>query len=301
MVKTRARIDDGPEIIPDGGSVKVPMFLMDTAQRGIAAARVARRTPGTQVVTDALGGAARLHQPGARFLSGSAGRVVADAKNDPRSARSVWLKSLNDAWRRPVRLDDDLPDEVIQQHVNQLHALGSNLIEAAGQDDDSDSDDDSDDDDVQDARGAYVRHLKDAWRMRDAVPMVRLEYGPQRETGGPDSDAAYAASKRVASTAYLRPQPGYCAQFDPAVIRQALALASVNPMLGPPLTSASTPPMSETESGRYVEKLIAARNRKEQNTADALKVRCQQLENSWRTDPTAASKIERQREKWTDE
>jgi hypothetical protein len=295
---TRARtktIDDDDNVAKDGETVHVPMYLMDAdpVQRSIAAHR--RRTPGTQVVTDGLGGAARLHQPGSRFLSGSVGRVVADARSSP---RDQYVARLRDAYRMRDELD---PDD-IQTHINALHALGVDLSQLAEQDDDSDADEDIDDA-VRVRDAAYAkrnRFYKNSWR--DAQPAVALEYGPQSESGkGADTDAERAAYKKKLASTYLTPPPGYCAQFDPAVIRQALALASVNPMLGPPLTSASTPPMSETESGRYVEKLIAARNRKEQNTADALKVRCQQLENSWRTDPTAASKIERQREKWTDE
>jgi hypothetical protein len=82
--------DDAPRsraVIPDGGSVRVKMHMMDgldPVQRAIAA---------RPLVTDADGGTAGLHRPGPRYIADAAMR---DAKQ---AAYDAYLHDVTNAWR----------------------------------------------------------------------------------------------------------------------------------------------------------------------------------------------------------
>jgi hypothetical protein len=75
--------DDEDTMIPDGGRVKVPLYLCDATQRAIFDAYA--------------------HQPGYRMSDAAA---VRDARREAREARQAWIKQLNDAWRTPVSVRD---------------------------------------------------------------------------------------------------------------------------------------------------------------------------------------------------
>jgi hypothetical protein len=78
--QTDAYVDDD-FMVPDGGSVKVRMALMDSVQRRVA--------------FDAAN-----HQPGYRSVSDAAVRAAQDARN---SARARWIREMGDAWRSPQK------------------------------------------------------------------------------------------------------------------------------------------------------------------------------------------------------
>jgi hypothetical protein len=74
--KDDADIDDARDVIPDGGSVRVPLLLTD-------------------------------HQPGFVSVNGAA---VRDAQRMARDARDAYVQRLTSAWRTPLARDAGEPD-----------------------------------------------------------------------------------------------------------------------------------------------------------------------------------------------
>jgi len=282
VTKTRRKTidDDGivDGVVQDGFSVRVPMTLMDArssdgVQRSIARTGV-RIATDARVVTDGLGGS-RMNQPGHRYMqSAPIRRVVADARG---GARDAYIRRLNDSWK--MRDDDDDDDDdlntAVQQHIAGLHALGVDLQGRL------DEDNNGDDDDIDDAASGDVDEAKESARKA----AIRAQF------------------KQDISTAWQRLNPLGPATppttFDPDLVELAEKLAPLL-QLAPPIRKTYGPP---TAPGRApTDSAIAdARTRHARATDAALEQRRQQLENSWKTDPKAATAIERQREKWINE
>ena len=145
-------------------------------------------------------------------------------------------------------------------------------------------------------RGQYLR---DAWKtpahyrqpfgdsshtmQQGYHPMIALEYqhrdlrGPRQEKGGPDSDFERAAMKERVSNAWRTYDPHH---------PPALASSSMHERFDP-----------APGGGAYNEsKIAAARSRKEEKVSVSREDYIRRTRTAW--DPTAATGIEAQREKW---
>jgi len=89
--------DDDDTMIPDGGRVRVPLYLCDDAtQRAIAGQTFD----------------AAAHQPGYRMASDAARRKVQDA-------RAQWIRKMCDAWRTPHKdaSEPDAAEALLRRHL----------------------------------------------------------------------------------------------------------------------------------------------------------------------------------------
>jgi len=141
-------ISPSAEIIPDGGRVHVDLLMCDAAQQEVAMSHAR--------VFDALGGTARLHQPGFRMVSDGTAR---DARAQVDQAYDQMVARQSQAWRTPIR---DVGPACLQNHVTKLHGLAADLQgrldqEAA----------DREDEEVEDSRP--LRDARRAQAARDAA------------------------------------------------------------------------------------------------------------------------------------
>jgi hypothetical protein len=253
---------DDDEILRDGESVRTPMMLMDSVQRAVASTQV--------------GDAYALHKPGYRYAQSELTRDAADADDDPRDAAYADLcQRLTDGWlgprsrspystrRRPTKKETD-------------EGAAVRLRDAAF--------------------AERLAYLKDAYRepFRDALmqegyhPMIRLEYqrrdqrGPKAEVGGPDSEAAYQASKIAASNAWRLPSNALNLPFAPQYQRY-----DPSPQMGPE---------NERKIAEAKARIAEANDRKQKLVGVAREDYIRRTRTAW--DPTAATGIEAQREKW---
>jgi len=86
--------NDDDDMVPDGGVVRVLMYLTDNA------------------VFDA-----RLHQAGFRYMGDDA--TVRDAQKAARASRDQWVRRLQDAWRTPARdaAEPDASERLLRRHL----------------------------------------------------------------------------------------------------------------------------------------------------------------------------------------
>jgi hypothetical protein len=103
MRTVRSDAYDDDEVVRDGESVRVPVFLMDGVQRRFAFD-------------------ARDHQPGYRVSDDA---TVRDAQKAARHARDRWVQSLGDAWKRPGRAPGlNEPDADASQPMMRRQSFG---------------------------------------------------------------------------------------------------------------------------------------------------------------------------------
>jgi phage terminase large subunit-like protein len=173
-MKTRRRTDDAyldeDDVARDGEVVRCPIFLMDAVQRAVAGVDLSDHQPGFRRANDAARGAVR-------------------------SARSRWVRSLNDAWRGPLdarrkRYEDPEEPEGTEGQYNEQdpRKIGKSALTNEPDDEDDDEPNNprrrlrTDARSISDARAAatasYHRmcaRLRDAWRT------------PSRDAGEPDA------------------------------------------------------------------------------------------------------------------
>src|SRR5262245_52790499 len=107
MRRYRPRDDDEEEIIPDGATVRVPMFAMDSLQRNVARHY----------------GAAWLHDGRGNPVGHKPGFVVSDAfpGDERQQAYDSYERELVTAWQGTGVVDDDNYEqstEEIERHVS---------------------------------------------------------------------------------------------------------------------------------------------------------------------------------------
>jgi hypothetical protein len=96
--KDDADIDDARDVIPDGGSVRVPVLFMDAAG----------------------------HRSGYVNVTSPA---IEDARREARESRQRWIKQMCDAWRMPVSItpvkdaaEPDAAEALLKRHLGELDA-----------------------------------------------------------------------------------------------------------------------------------------------------------------------------------
>src|SRR6516165_3982020 len=154
--------ENNPEIVPDGGSVRTPLFLVDAVRFEDGEPRFTRATAGADLSN---------HQPGYRVsdaASKSANLTDLDALRDAaRSARSAWIRKISDAWRTPARevagaagQNRTDPDQINRSALSHEPDNSSSLAEwrehSGGPDDEPDHDIDA-------VMRRHQRQRDDAW------------------------------------------------------------------------------------------------------------------------------------------
>ena len=126
-------IVDGDDVLRDGQTMHVPLQFRDSMtelQRSVAEDAAARSSP----VLDALGGTARLHQPGPRYARPAPEHSVDHAVQVTRDhmrteAYADAVQQMCDAWRGPNVSDrecqriHDTGNAVADAYLDQLHDL----------------------------------------------------------------------------------------------------------------------------------------------------------------------------------
>jgi hypothetical protein len=124
---------DDDDVLREGQTVRVPMRFRDSMtelQRSVAEDAAARSSP----VLDALGGTARLHQPGPRYARPAPEHSVDHAVQVTRDhmrteAYADAVQQMCDAWRGPNVSDrecqriHDTGNAVADAYLDQLHDL----------------------------------------------------------------------------------------------------------------------------------------------------------------------------------
>jgi hypothetical protein len=241
MKKRDAYLDD--EIIPDGGSVRVPMLLFDS--RRFSAAN---------------------HQRGYRFADGQSSRRALEA-------RDAYVRKLQTAWmdaRRKPPDDDDDNDDNDEQDNNDRRSRRRGASDASMV-----------------ARDAYVRKLQSAWKTlgRDKNPGGGLTC-PRCHGSGEDPKRG-GVCPRCDGEGYIEDYP-QGKQWEPKD-RGAPdpGVASSRPWQGNEPDNSSSP-----ETMR-----VYLQGKRDQAYARY----CDNLSNAWKqgtTDPTAATRIENERERY---
>jgi hypothetical protein len=366
-MKTAATIEDDDydiDVLQDGARLRIPLVLMDSMQRNIAASTRAGVTdafaahkPGfrkatTRTIRDDIGGdeldvEARRHlkrmsdpklSPYDRKQAAAALKLyfVQNYGDDEGAARYAYFaqglnldaraaafaergRYLKDAWRMPFR-DAGVGPAAIQAHISGLHSMAADLKgkldqEAADREEASEEKT-RHQTDARDAReSAYLArlsYLKDAYRQpfRDTDklmqagfhPAIAIGYGtgrdlrgPQAEAGTPDSESAYQASKVAASNAWRVP-------YSPTGIPTS-AFAPMYERLDPQPGAHNAREAAEAKTRREIAEAAA---RKEKVTAVSREDYIRRTRTAWeptaasagRTNPKAATAIEKQAEGW---
>ena len=124
---------DDDDVLREGQTVRVPMRFRDSMtelQRSVAEDAAARSSP----VLDALGGTARLHQPGPRYARPAPEHSVDHAVQVTRDhmrteAYADAVQQMCDAWRGPNVSDrecqriHDTGNPIADAYLDQLHDL----------------------------------------------------------------------------------------------------------------------------------------------------------------------------------
>jgi hypothetical protein len=272
------------DILQDGESVRVPMMLLDadSVQRAVATSQVTDafvlNKPGIRDARTLLGARVWGRTPESRrqhkreLEQETADRDAAFAERD-QYLKDAWKTSQLGTVTAPTSLNDDsvAPD--------QRDASPADLRDAAYEERDN--------------------YLRNAWQVRDQRPlmqkgyhpMLALEYqerdvrGPQAEVGAPDSETARAYEER---DNYLR---------------NAWRLPSIVPTPFTPNYQRFDPqpgggPDNERKiaEARARQKTALANLPKNKSVGVAREDYIRRTRTAW--DPTAATGIEAQREKW---
>jgi hypothetical protein len=121
--------DDNPDIVKDGEKISVPIYLLDSMQRSVAA-HYGRRDQ----IVDAFGMSAGRKR-GYCFQNTSS--VLQDAASDTRQAAFDALeKRSQSAWRRTV---DGLSSATLRTHAARLHGAASDLEGKIAEDEEGDN------------------------------------------------------------------------------------------------------------------------------------------------------------------
>jgi hypothetical protein len=114
VLKNDAYLDDDDEVVRDGESVRVPIFLMDEVQRTVA-------MDGLRL-HDGMGGRVG-HKSGYVFSGNVRQRDAAydEARREARGARAQWLQQLRDSWKRTPGRDagpePDAAEVLLKRHL----------------------------------------------------------------------------------------------------------------------------------------------------------------------------------------
>jgi hypothetical protein len=192
--------------------------------------------------TDGIG---RSHQPGFRLATSG---EMHDAAETAEGAREIRKRVLQDAWRTNMA------------HAAALKSVASDIEGHAQEEADREDADAT-------AAKTFTKKWQGAFEADDAGPDH-----PQ-----PDSDAAYQASKIVASNRWKTNTARVAENYDPDLVRRAAKFATVLNVAKPYERT-----MTANLAVQASERELAARKSHDAITTDAISAMTERAENAWR-------------------